>query len=1065
MNEQEALKKFTDSVLPLCLADSFDRVAFKDRRKAFYSDRSRRNRLPLPGLKEVAETAVSLLQSRGTARADVIEYLRTRPFFKQLGDCELAKLIERVDSSRDIYSQQTLEKIQAGRAFEAVKHHKAGELYQQATAELTDLEAQIAQRQAEYDALPSVLDAPLDEPEPAFDPVTDARKSWWERFYLRDNPFRGQSGLNHIAHDLYDQVVVRTQPFDDILTRLKRDDGCLFNTAFLLTGGFGYGKTTFLDYLSYVLLTKHNILSVRITSARPSPTAAAYMDTFLVRLKNELSKELRSIGISIAAMLDGDIDGYIHEACAALTAERYRGLLIILDDYHKHHAHSALFEFLGCLQVTKDELTRDGLRVGFAVTGLPAWREEILRQPTLGGFLDSPVVAMPDLTAESIASVINQRIAAYSFDTKPRTLRLDFVRQIFNSIGTKAGYRDYITRIVTELEQNNLAIVDSPVEIDDAELDRIKADIEQDLALKDALTKLITLSAFQRYTREQTTKCVELLVQTYVSGGVFERDRLFDLNMHYFMRLKETHLIQKKKEQHPTYGSTHAWVVHSRVQQAFERVRARSNYDPQDFFLKIYGGEVFQRRQSASVAGLTNHVENPLVEAVGFQLPDNVRSSIDSASKFFDGASGSPEPAQQAATLTRLGDAITALCNAYFELDESAGSFARAELLTAEDRLSYHWIGGEEATFELFRRLQEFRADPNRLNFEQAHKLGLERFQALAHHFVELCKDICDRQRILPFRQHARRHTDSEIEILRSVQTDYFAADRLTHYRYVERMTDEIERRLRAFLYTTTQCLFGERDYFSHAPEAVRSYAHRNAHQVTHGAIYNLYEQLTRPQYREILQNVGSPLKKHVSDHIVQWSTEEWKLFGDFFVAHTINTSHQKVAAFSAGEREQYERYCKLCRQFLEGINCFVTRILDSCAFLIPTKADEGRPEVEDCVVLFCSVQGRFGPGTSFDPNTRWRIDDKDFFKHRNLLYEHVVTRESYRSIMAVLDTATEETGHCVLDMLELEWIRTYFNAPIPEVWAALTYAVHGERRFLAIPWFGSSLLLRRVTS
>jgi hypothetical protein len=248
MNDQEALKKFADKALPLCLAETFDLRLFKEERKRFYDEASKRGkRLGHPGFRDVAEAVIDLLLTRGNPTAKILELLTTRPFFKQIGDSEHEKLVSRIAASADRYSSATLEEIQKGRAFEAVQRHKGEQITEQVKQELSELEAQRAQKQAEYDALPSVLDRPLEEAEPDFDPATDDRKSWWERFYLKDNPFRSQSGLTQIDRELYDQVVVRTAPFDDILSRLQKDESCLFQTAFLLAGGYVYGKTTFLD--------------------------------------------------------------------------------------------------------------------------------------------------------------------------------------------------------------------------------------------------------------------------------------------------------------------------------------------------------------------------------------------------------------------------------------------------------------------------------------------------------------------------------------------------------------------------------------------------------------------------------------------------------------------------------------------------------------------------------------------------------------------------------------------------------------------------------------------------
>jgi hypothetical protein len=59
--------------------------------------------------------------------------------------------------------------------------------------------------------------------EPNFNPEAEAIKQWWERFYLRENPFRRKDGLDAIDRRLYDAVVLRTKPLTDALGLLSRN--------------------------------------------------------------------------------------------------------------------------------------------------------------------------------------------------------------------------------------------------------------------------------------------------------------------------------------------------------------------------------------------------------------------------------------------------------------------------------------------------------------------------------------------------------------------------------------------------------------------------------------------------------------------------------------------------------------------------------------------------------------------------------------------------------------------------------------------------------------------------
>ena len=105
MNDQEALKKFTDKVLPLCLAETFDLRLFKEERKRFYGEASKKGRrLGHPGFRDVADAVIDLLRTRGNPTANILEFVTTRPFFKQIGDSEHEKLVSSIAASTDQFS-------------------------------------------------------------------------------------------------------------------------------------------------------------------------------------------------------------------------------------------------------------------------------------------------------------------------------------------------------------------------------------------------------------------------------------------------------------------------------------------------------------------------------------------------------------------------------------------------------------------------------------------------------------------------------------------------------------------------------------------------------------------------------------------------------------------------------------------------------------------------------------------------------------------------------------------------------------------------------------------------
>ena len=165
MNDQQALKEFCDKVLVICLADSFDREAFKRVRRECYSD-VRRSRFGLsnPSAKEVAATIVAILKKRGNAKAEIAALITGKPFFQQIAENDRKRLLEELKQEPETYSAETLKRITSGRSFEAVEEHKGTEIAHEAKEKLADLEKQIKEKKAEFESLPSVLDEPDDSP-------------------------------------------------------------------------------------------------------------------------------------------------------------------------------------------------------------------------------------------------------------------------------------------------------------------------------------------------------------------------------------------------------------------------------------------------------------------------------------------------------------------------------------------------------------------------------------------------------------------------------------------------------------------------------------------------------------------------------------------------------------------------------------------------------------------------------------------------------------------------------------------------------------------------------------
>lgn len=195
--------------------------------------------------------------------------------------------------------------------------------------------------------------------EPDFDPQVESLIPWWERYYLKNNPFPLKDGLSRNDRSLYDDVVLKTAPYNKVLSDLKRNPEALFDGATLFCGPFGYGKTTLMDYLDDFLI-RQSIVTFRMTSIRSFPDGAGFLDSFCISLRDKLGKESSILNVKTPAIREVQIEDAIVSLCHGIQSQGKPGVVVFLDDYHKHKSsQQQVYEFLGLLQILKNSLTRN----------------------------------------------------------------------------------------------------------------------------------------------------------------------------------------------------------------------------------------------------------------------------------------------------------------------------------------------------------------------------------------------------------------------------------------------------------------------------------------------------------------------------------------------------------------------------------------------------------------------------------------------------------------------------------------------------------------------------------
>jgi hypothetical protein len=444
----------------------------------------------------------------------------------------------------------------------------------------------------------------------------------------------------------------------------------------------------------------------------------------------------------------------------------------------------------------KDDLTRAGLNVGFIVSGIRLWREELLHNGQMSGFLDNIPIEMPDITPELVCDVFNQRIKAFCYDRSPRRIKVDFVKRMFKEIEGQTGFRDYLTRIVSELSNNNLSIVDTPIEINETILSKIKSELESDTSLRSSLNELAFRSKFKRYTQEQIAKCFELLIQISIQDGIGEDDRLFIDNKYYFQRLRDVGLIQKskvnatshlkEKKQTSINSKQLRWVLRSNLQKAVDNIFTYQGFGVNDYLLKLYGWGDKERQVSA----LETKVPTEFLEIQQFfaksdlNLTQSVADKIALAFRLIEPVLLADALTKQSPELIEKGfSAFSQLSQAFFEVDLSNLYFSKAGINLLEQQWKLHYID-DENLLELFVRVADYNSEKTISKFNSALKQLIDVFMSVANRLMLIIDDIRFKRSAQGGGLMSRNvnHTPEELRIFEEINKSFHSLSGAEHF-------------------------------------------------------------------------------------------------------------------------------------------------------------------------------------------------------------------------------------------------------------------------------------------
>ena len=1067
MNQQEAVAKFISENLSIFTTNPFDKGRFKTARKHFFFEQHS-NRFGSPSNRDYAQALVAHLRKRGLSGPEIVGIIDASDFMRELGESYTNELKASLNEShqRPVLSEEQILTLKTVGALDMLRATKEKELVkefsdkQQALKqELETLEAQRKQKQQEYDAVPSILEKEEIQ-EPEMKSEVEVTRTWWERFYLTADPFPRTDGLSLIPVDLYEQIISKTRPFVETLSSLQKDSDCLFHKGFLLVGDYGYGKTTFVDYLSHYLITL-DILPIRITCARAFSDSAAFADSFYQRLMKSLRDEAAAMTtISPESLIRLEPEDVVVELTRRILASRKKGVVVFLDDYHKHKAHfTKIYEFLGTLQVLKDTLTRENLNVGFIVSGTPEWRQELSQNGQLHGFLDGTPIIIPHATADFVCEVFNRRIKAYCYESTPRLLRKDFVQKLVRDSGQQQGVRDYLNSIVTQLSQNNLAIIDSPVVIEESVLSDIRSSLEHDPLIAGGFNKLLYQTKFKGLNDVQIARCLELLVQVGTHDGITENDRQFLENRFFFKVLRDCELLQKQRSGMP---GVVAWGLRDRLKISVKRIQAKHKLHLNDYLLKIYAFKDYHVRKhmaEQSVPASIKALKDLLVDTTT-RLPQSVVDQIGRGLSLYERLLSAESVKPSEPQLKWAEECLTVLSEAVFGLDTSAALFGASGISGLDAKWRNHPCKNEQID-EAIERLNRYSLDKTDHNRSHAVRQVCNVVPELADTLRQVIEDQCQRLDF-GFLKCPADHTEDEIQILSSARDLSYSGKGEDHFTYVKQITDHLEIRFRQFFYVTGNLLFGD-NYFACTPPAVIAYAQKNlASRQEFSAWPNSFLGITRSQYRQMLcQN--NPYKEYIISALdLNWKEEDWKSFGEIFALENIMVAHNQLPAYSPSHRDSHLRYVKLSVELLSAINRLMSRVIEQSAYVCT--ADVSNPSLDESLfrISFKSIQIR--PGDNPGPKVfkSW----PQALQGKYPLTDHILTEKTFNHLHDMFLGKIDDDPFMllVIDPYNLDYTQTHYRAQISEIISTISYMRFVSNELSVLPWFGGSIALRPPT-
>ena len=197
--------------------------------------------------------------------------------------------------------------------------------------------------------------------------------------------FQRHSGLSRIPEDKYEQIIVHTEIFKDYVNLIEQSPQTFYGQTILITGRFGSGKTTLINYILYKLANYGALpLQIVLESKKDIETLR---EQFYSEIINLLAKAMRERGLPDPRPEGINVDkNTIADLLSLLSQEaKIDGFAIMLDGLHKDTAIETSLEFVKRLQNFQEYLNNQGLNVAIFIAGSPYWMRNINQDDSFTG--------------------------------------------------------------------------------------------------------------------------------------------------------------------------------------------------------------------------------------------------------------------------------------------------------------------------------------------------------------------------------------------------------------------------------------------------------------------------------------------------------------------------------------------------------------------------------------------------------------------------------------------------------------------------------------------------------